>query len=403
MPEPTEPGPGFEDDLVHALRAAGTAFHPDRERLVRGGAARGRQLGRRRTATAVGAAAALALTVTGVAVLTTTPRPGAVTAAPPGPASTAPTTPEQQMVTLLAQQLPAGLTVRRSEGTATGPGDVLGGLQRAEISVDDGKGATLVSLVVNRRSPGSKSAGCPMSNSPKDDCRTESLPDGSTLAIGRIAPPDGDTSRIWRVALAAPDGLLVSVDENNFADMEHQDVTRPEPLLTLEQLRAVVTAPVWQAVGAQVSGAAATGPSAGPGAPVPIDRMGPALNGLLPAGLKKGNSSVSTGYANVHVSNGAEQTVLDVQARTADAATTAAFADAPALPDGTRIRTVEARPIDGSQGAVENVVDALRPDGLHIRVRALNPSGQGAAAGHPPLLTVDQLRTIAVSPNWTAG
>ncbi|GLW59499.1 hypothetical protein [Kitasatospora phosalacinea] len=56
-----------------------------------------------------------------------------------------------------------------------------------------------------------------------------------------------------------------------------------------------------------------------------------------------------------------------------------------------------------SPGATETVVDLLRRDHLRMRVTAVDPAGAGAnGADKAPLLTLDQLKSLALDPAWAA-
>ncbi len=123
---------------------------------------------------------------------------------------------------------------------------------------------------------------------------------------------------------------------------------------------------------------------------------------LLPPGLKVLTSTGAGPNQRATLTDGRRTVELLVQEEKADRAAQNWFAEAAVLEDDTRLRSVEARPVPGSQGATESIVDVLRPDGTRVRVTALNPAGAGSPeAGKPPLLTPSQLTAIAMCPGWT--
>ncbi|GAA2779664.1 hypothetical protein GCM10010441_00410 [Kitasatospora paracochleata] len=386
---PAQTGPGFEEELVQVFRETGEAFHPDHERLALGGAVRGRRLRRRRLAGTTGAALACTLVLTGGLVVLDRSQSGSGRTV--GPAASGPAAREDRdLVTLLAERLPAGTVVRRSEGTSYGPGSVPVAYQRAELSIDDGHGAGQVQLTVSRRSGGGSDPGkirCPQSDSPKEICTSVTRPDGSILVSAEIAPPDNDPLRSRTVSLLTPDGLVVVLDAANFADSQKQDITRPEPVLTLDQLQALALDPIWHEVPTSATQDGVT-PSPGFGS-TPMDQ-------LLPSRLTRQSGGGTAADRTATLTDGTATVVVAVQLQRADDEVRKHFAAAPTLPDGTRMLTVEARAVPGSQGATETVVDLLRPDGRRVRAAATNPAGaDSATAGREPLLTVDQLTSLA--------
>ncbi|MGW4692685.1 hypothetical protein ACWEO1_09930 [Kitasatospora cineracea] len=388
----------FEDRLAQVLRRTGDGFRPDGPHLVAAGAARGRRRHRRQLALVAGAAAAVVAAggLTAVAL-----PPGGGAAAGPaaersgGPSGAAADGPS--LVSALAERLPSGVRVLRSAGDRSGVAGLRVAYETAELTLDDGHGAGLVTVLVSDAGGRKPKSGCPLSNSSNEACEVRPGPDGGSLTVGAMDPDPGPRGT-GTAAFTSPDGLRVVLSAYSFADQEHQDRTRPTPVLTPDQLAALAADPVWASFrsGLSPDDASATDAFGPDGPPV-------RLRELLPSGLRVASASEWVGGQRLTAAQDGHELVLTVRAQRADRAARDWFAAAPAGADGVRVRATAAREVPGSQGATESAVDVLRPDGVRVRVTAVNPAGAGSPdAGKPPLLSAEQLRGIALDPRWAA-
>jgi len=79
----------------------------------------------------------------------------------------------------------------------------------------------------------------------RSQCTTDTLPDGSKLAIGatRLEDPAGIT---YEANLVRPDGTVILMHISNQADPKGAgEIYAPEPPLTTDQLKAIVTSDRW--------------------------------------------------------------------------------------------------------------------------------------------------------------
>lgn len=73
------------------------------------------------------------------------------------------------------------------------------------------------------------------------------------------------------------------------------------------------------------------------------------------------------------------------------------------LPDGTRVLTEQKSGEKGGSGVLWWSVDTLRPDGRRVVVSAFNTGDQAKAATRAkPILTMAQIKAIALDPKWFA-
>ncbi|MFE5326904.1 hypothetical protein ACFRCG_11000 [Embleya sp. NPDC056575] len=158
-------------------------------------------------------------------------------------------TPDRRMLGVLQSVLPAGTDV-----TAKGESG-----QGATVVIRDGKGLTNLSASVRM------TAGPLESCAGIADCRTKTLPDGSTTFAARQPVGNGPPEFVqWRVAIRHPDGRTVQVDAGNTAgpglvlinsddypglvfqgSFSKNKPSRVEPALTLDQLEAMAADPRW--------------------------------------------------------------------------------------------------------------------------------------------------------------
>ncbi len=417
----------FEDELGEALRRAGNGFTADRAALVDAGERRGRRLVARRRAAVIGGSA-LAL-----AVIATTgaytgglledsgsgPRPELVAALPPTPSrgSGPAATPDvlgagtgavtgEQLLAAFRELLPDG---KLTDTTARGTEE----LPHVSGVYDDGKGRAAVSLNLSRVDPNGSNARelteCGDKNLQEyDDCTTEQLADGSKVLLhqGYEYPDRRVDTKLWRAVLVTPQGFLIQASEWNAAAEKGAPISRPNPPLSMAELKALAASDKWHPALNDLP-AAERDPAPDPEAATALrDRQAEvALKGLLtPYGiaiLSQGGQN-EHGYAVLDDGKGKSLVQLGVQKTDNTALFTALFsgADVTTLPDGTKLR-VRQGPAEKGKGVVEWSVDTLREDGLRVQVSAYNTANQtGSATRQTPALTMEQLKEIALAPGW---
>ncbi|WP_437094525.1 hypothetical protein [Streptomyces sp. enrichment culture] len=409
----------FEGRLATALRRTGGGFDADRAALAAAGRARGRRLKLRRRAAVLGGVAGVAVVGVGGALLAApgdapgSRRPAAAatpSAAPAVSASPSPAAREytgDELLRTLKDLLPGGeFSQEEARGTE-------GRLPpSARLVYDDGKGAAAIGLSLGRVEPGSQEARettrCPdEAFVPHDSCTTSRLPDGSVLMLfqGYEYPDRRVDTKRWVAELVTPEGRHVSLSEWNAPAEKDAAVSRPEPPLSPEQLKEVVTAGVWRAVvdAMPKPHEPPTTPSAPPRAPG--EAVGETLARLLPEDVKvvgKGGQETEYAYAVVDDGQGRSLVQVNVQHGMDDVADQLYGSGEP-LPDGTRVAARRGTGDDRVAGTVMWTVDTMRPgtDGFRVVVSAFN---NGAAYAEPtrdtPALTMEELRRIALSPEW---
>ncbi|MCF4140113.1 hypothetical protein L1856_29710 [Streptomyces sp. Tue 6430] len=418
----------FEDRLSAALHQAGGAFDTDRAALAAAGEARGRRLRLRRRAVLAGGAAGLALVGVGGALLVPSgggdgPRNGSVAATGSGKPTAAPhvaAVSADDMVRTLTKLLPEGKVTR---GAARGTDDPLGLPPLAQVVFDDGEGVGAVSLVVDRVGreegtfdPASVVTPCPgmeMPGTVPDSCVTQNLPDGSvvTLIQGYEYPDRREDTKAWSADLVTPAGQRVSVSEWNAAAEKGEPVSRPEPPLTMAQLKTLVAAKEWRRVADALPEPAAAPTASGAGSGSAADTTGlegrrilSILTHALPDGVKVvagDHDEAEFAYAVVDDGEGRSYVQVNVQRGMSDAAGELYGSGAETLPDGTRVATRQGPGEKGGEGVVMWTVDTMRADGRRVVVSAFNAGSQTTAATRSePALTMDRLRKIALSPQW---
>ncbi|MET9501069.1 hypothetical protein ABZY42_04915 [Streptomyces sp. NPDC006622] len=405
----------FEDRLSAALHQAGGTFDTDRAALAASGRERGRRLRLRRRAAIAGGAAGLALVGVGGALLVSsgeddTPRHGSVAATGSG---TPDAVSADDMVRTLTELLPRGKVTR---GEARGTDGALPPL--AQVVFDDGEGPGSVSLVVDRVGggesfdPASVVTPCPDTELPGaglDSCVTQTLPDGSvvTLIQGYEYPDRRADTKAWSADLVTPAGQRVGVSEWNSAAEKGKPVSRPEPPLTIEQLKTLAAAKEWRRVADALPGenqklSPSTSDSAAGG------HEGRRILAILTRSLPDGVEVVSsdhddTGFAHAVVDDGKGRSYVRItmQHDMSDAADRLYGSGAETLPDGTRVATRQGPGEKGGAGVVMWTVDTMRADGRRVVISAFNAASPTTAATRPePALMMVQLRKIALSPQW---
>ncbi|MDH6223403.1 hypothetical protein [Streptomyces sp. MJP52] len=422
--DPQEHDP-FADRFARALHQAGAGFETHRD-LAAAGEARGRGLVLRRRAAVLAGAAAVACAGVGGALLlpgdggTDDRRSVAAATAGPSPAAgedggiTA-----REMIRTLRNLLPEGrISKERGVGTDREPL-----MPYAQVVHDDGAGGGAIAVSLQRVEPGSREAReattCPdRTFVPYDACRTTELADGSLLMIfqGYEHTDRRTDTKWWAAELVTPEGRRVSVSEWNAEAQKDAPVTRPEPPLSVEELKELATAPVWRPMVDVLRERQRPGPDASPSpessapaealppAGAPDERMRKTFVSLLPDGLevkKHGGEASDHAYLVVDDGEGASMVQVNVQADMSGAERQLFGADAETLPDGTKVVRRQGPGEKGGRDVVMWTVDTIRPDGMRVVISAFNSGAQHTAATREaPALTMGQLREIATSPEW---
>ncbi|MFJ2783238.1 MULTISPECIES: hypothetical protein [unclassified Streptomyces] len=415
MPQHEDQPHGFEERLSAVLRGTGDTFTTDdRRELVEGGLRRGRRRLVRRRLTVSGGVLALAAVglggVYGGSLLG--PAGTAATssvAAPPVSNTAATATAEKrpggpvrvdEIAAVLKAHTPRGKWTFDGLGST---GEAVGGV------FDDGKGKAAVGVSLSRASGASARSmvTCPDKVVvPYDACTAQKLPNGARLMIfqGYEYPDKREETKTWRAVLLTKDGFLVDTSEYNAAAQKGAPVSRTDPPFTPAQLKILVTADAWRPLLARLPGA----PGGGQDTPPPAEPSGTAvrdtLRGLIPRGLDvrtKGGGG-EYGYVVVDDGKGASLVGVNVQPSSKDLiAELFSGSDVVTLPDGRKVRAVKRAGEKGGAGVVWWNVDTITPDGFRVVVSAFNSGAQHEAATRAePALTIEQLKSLALSPKW---
>ncbi|OIJ65165.1 hypothetical protein [Streptomyces mangrovisoli] len=420
--ESEQPLDEYELRLGAALRLAGDAYDADRHALVTGGTTRGRRMRMRRRAAVVAGAAGVALAGVSGALLvpwhggsgpaSAAASVGAAPRTAHATASPAPVT-GAAMVRTLEKLLPKGTFAHvGSRGSDEEPT----GFPYATVVYDDGKGAAGISVSLNRVVPGGTDARqavtCPDKVAiPYDACTSRRLADGSVVMVfqGYEYPDRRVDTKRWTADLVTPTGQHVSVSEWNAAQEKDSPVTRSQPPLSAAQLTDFVAARAWRpladAVPEDPHQAAEPAPESG-GAPI----VG-TLAALLPKGVhvvtrsrKSEDDAGSYAYVVVDDGKGRSLVQINVQPDMSDVAGDLFGSGDETLADGTRVAQHQGPGDKGVAGVVMWTVDTLRTDGRRVVVSAFNSGTQhDAATRAAPALTMQQLRAIALSPQWLSA
>ncbi|MFG3499244.1 hypothetical protein [Streptomyces sp. NPDC047928] len=418
----------FDEELGAAMRRTGDSFTTDDGNgLVTGGVARGRRRVMRRRVTAVtGSALALALVGVGGAYLNGTLGQGgdASVAAAPTPVGQVVVgdgkVGSADLITLFKELLPQGeLTGTTARGTDAELGPMVSGV------FDDGKGKAAIGVGFFR-SPGTDAgfADCPDKVfTPYDACTAETLANGARLVMlqGYEYPDKREETKNWRATLLLKDGLVIDASEWNAPAQKGAAVTRPEPPLSPEQMKALVTSGKWEPVldslrnagDAKKPGDDGEPASAGVGDGTPGDGdgrgfrfdaagVGPTFMSLLPKDLDVTAESHDGEFAYAVVDDGKGKSLIQVNAQP-DMSDVADQLFQPGayttLPDGTKVAV--ARKTGEKAAVVWWSVDTMRPDGYRVVVSAFNTGAQHEPATRAePALSMEQLQAIATSDRW---
>ncbi|MFE5962769.1 hypothetical protein [Streptomyces rubiginosohelvolus] len=200
------------------------------------------------------------------------------------------------------------------------------------------------------------------------------------------------------------------------------DAATPTPTATPEETGTAAPSPS-EPSDAPTAGSATATPTAGTGtgepSPDPTSRgthdagepappldytlLMPTFRALLPEGLTVTDVTDSGGeFASVVLNDGKGRSLvqINVQQDMRDVADQL-YGDATTLPDGTLLATSKKPGEKGGAGVVMWTADSMRPDGMRVVVSAFNSGEQSSAATRKaPALTMDQLTTLVISPEW---
>lgn len=398
----------FEDRFGQALRDAGQGYHFDpvtSQPLLQRALRRGRGKQTRRIAAAfLGAGVATALAVGGLS-LSASSAPG-----PSREVSSSQGVSGQHILDLLEGMLPHG-TVSRATAVGAGGGRPRMEPPRATLVYDDGHGAGQVSLTFTQT--GEKDVlgfGTCSTPPPKGfTCTIRKLPDRSVLSFA--TEPFGGKVRLWTATLVTDRGDVLTAQElNNPSGLPSDQATRPAPPLTEQQLTGIVADPAWT----PVMHAARVAQKAKDGQPTQAEVLAVARS-LRPAGVQFGwneatNQEGSAGFQ-VRVAGRPAGQFSDLtlsvarwpgEARSEEAALFPAGTTR--LPDGTLLYVYQEKQTSRTTTpSSDQRVRVLRPDGVVVYLvldNSATGTGHGKVPDPMPALTVDQLRTMAMSPLW---
>ncbi|MFC1404163.1 MULTISPECIES: hypothetical protein [Streptacidiphilus] len=383
----------FEDRFGRALREAGQQYaigaaEPLLERSLR----RGRTLRGRRIAYAVvGSATAVAVAVAGTAL--SSPAPSAVTR----PTVVSPSVSGAQIVSLLESMLPPG-KVTATRGTGVGGGRPASVTPTADLVFNDGHGAAWLAITFSRASK-SKLPTC--STGAKSatvlSCSESVLPNGSTVMA--LKENFGGSVLLWSVWLVTRNGDRAGIQETNSATGNPSSkVSRAAPPLSTAQLSAIVADSAWSPVFT-----ALRAPAGSAGQPTQAQVTAIARQ-LQPAGTEFVAQNGATTFLvsrNGVVSNDMIGTRLSIAVQRWPAQARSeirpdAFASATRLPDGTLMTTDQSAPTSSIRVWR---ISVLKPDGTLVELNEQATSRVGTTVH--PALSMDELKTIALSPLWS--
>ncbi|MET7568142.1 hypothetical protein ABZT04_06500 [Streptomyces sp. NPDC005492] len=405
----------FEERLAAGLHHTADAFETDRAALATAGALKGRRrLLRRRNAAVMGGAAGIALVGVGGALLLPSGHSpeaqGSAATSTRASASAPAPVPANTLISTLEMLLPDGKFSKAvARGTDEEPGPYV------QLVYDDGKGASAVSVSLGRVQPGSDQARqtttCPgKAFAHYDACGTSRLADGSVVMVlqGYEYPDRRVDTKWWSAELVTPQGQHVGVSEWNAAAEKDAPVSRSRPPLSAGQLRKLAAAREWRdaidAIPADPN-TPTTPTSSGSSGTTGLLSVTSTLKTLLPKGLTVSEAGATDdagfGYLVVDDGKGKSLVQVNVQANMSDVEGDLFGSGAEVLSDGTKVAVHQGAGEKGGAGVVMWTVDTIRTDGTRVVVSAFNSGAQDTTATRTtPALTVQQLRQIALSPDW---
>lgn len=418
----------FERGLPGALRAASDDFPAPSADLVGRGHRRGRGLRRTRnlriavaatalTAVALGGTYAVVGTVGdgGEPTSLAAPVPSAPASAPAsGPAAAeVPPVDGATMLANLKSLLPPGgsYSAETSRGTGREPGSPYGG-GSAGLIYKNADGTSGVGVSVAR---GGGNGQCPpIQVAPYSDCKSEKLPDGSTLVSAKSFTYQSKNTgqKYWYAVKTYPNGVSVSVGA--YGGGGEKATTSPvAPVLTIDQIKAAAQSGTWAAAVASVASQTPV-PSAPVGLPgaVPGDEILTLLKTFLPRAATITNEFSQPGYATFVMDDGKGKSAvgINVQPKMAEELAgrmtcaalqiTVTSCTEQVLPAGHKLLLTK-RPSEKGGKAVVWGAELLRPDGLRIVVTSVNSYSEAAAPTRTePALDLDRLMAVAIDERW---
>ncbi|GAB3832474.1 hypothetical protein [Kribbella italica] len=406
----------LNDSLPDLMRRATDDLEPESNDLVERGIQRGVTLRRRRTAMLSLSGAGAVLATAGIIVGGTQLFAG--NAAPPvaAPPSTTPSVkaegpvavPGSPAATLQTLQGLLPQNLKQSSAKAS----YVDNRHHTEVVVDDGKGASLLTVEVVTTKP---NLGC---EGLHGSCTVR--PDGAVVASyanESIFPYDASKNP-WGikntvVEIFYPDGRLISVYNYNAPRQIGVAHTRANPLFSVQQLTALATSDKWVFPKEQ------DGPIKRPGngkPTVPLEQTQQMLKSVLPSGLQFTRPETWGGGSNGH--NGASYVVNDGKGAAQvdvlvqyEAPVTKCTGEGPqhckVRPDGSVTGWSKNEPTYGDErqainGVLANRVEIHYPDGRMITMTSYNGPAEKDEqhTRAKPTFSTDQLFAMAGTPGW---
>ncbi|MFF9852886.1 hypothetical protein [Streptomyces litmocidini] len=415
----------FEEELGAVLRSTGDGFAADdRRELVAGGLRRGRRrLVRRRLAVTGGVVALAAVGIGGAYGGSLLGPAGQATtttvAAPPQPGRADGTgartgkepfaqaqIPVKDIAAVLKAHTPAG---RWQFDDLEGRGQSVTGVY------DDGHGKAGVSVDLYRArdtaESGTGQVTCPSTAYvPHDGCTSERLSNGDRLMVlkGYEYPDKREETKNWRAVLLTKGGILIDVSEYNAAAEKGAGISREDPPFTPAQLKALVTTDDWRPLLKRLPQLPPVKLDPGHVAQPPAEPVGdsvPAtLRTLLPKNLKVVDKDGEGEFGFVVVDDGKGKSLVQINVQSNMKGVEDDLygsGDVTTLPDGRKVKLTQQAGEKGGAGVVWWTADTITPAGFRVVVSAFNTGAQHEDATRAePALTMEQLKTIALSPKW---
>lgn len=264
----------------------------------------------------------------------------------------------------------------------------------ASIVFGDGWGEAKVTVSVRRVDPSDtevkKLLVCPdKKGSPYEECTNQP---GDRAVKGYTEAGKAGGVKKWEVTTLSQNGYLIEVGTQNVQVSGAESPQGRNPRMNPGKLRHLpmfVDGSLTRDGEPNAFGTAEPGSRAEPGDTLPI------LKSLLPERLSVYSEGASAAEGHVVVSDGkGNLTYIEVvRGLSSD------FKGGTVLPDGTKLVTRQLR--GREPGVVELRVGMLRVNGLELSIGAYNaPSPKSAKRGAQPLITMEELRTIALSRTW---
>ena len=408
----------LNDTLPDLMRRATDGLEPESTDLVERGMRRGVTLRRRRTALLSFTGAGAVLATAGIIIGGTqifdrnspaeAPVAGTSSAATNVSTAAKPATPAQTLETL-RQLVPDKLKVSAPQSSDDN------GLHRASVIVDDGKGASLLTVAIQTAAANNSCAGL------HGSCTVQ--PDGSVVvsyANESIFPyepkknPGGVKNTV--VEIFRPDGKMISLYSYNApkeADVKH---TRATPIFSVADLSKMAASKLWVVPGKHVGATKRDPKNPGTGKPaVPAGQTLQTLKQVLPSNLQftrpkawgGGTEGFNAASYVINDGNGLSQVDVLVMYEVpvtkcagegpqhcrvrSDGAVIGWSKEVPEYPAGRNV-----------DGVVSNIVEIHYPNGRSISMTSYNaPQEKGAAHTRTkPAFTTDQLITMAGNQAW---